>query len=237
MAETKMVEKSSKPRRAAPKPGSAKGSVQSDKQVSERPQTERKPETRRKRLTLQERIMEHLAEIPALLAVSTLSQMLRDTGDGPTRLAIQRARIDVLRARTIACRLGKPADSTITLAALLNRNANVDVAPVETPVPPKEEEQTAQPAAEAPLPPADAQQDMRIELTEAHIHQGVQLPKGAKLVVNAVIGANLIEMEVAKPVIEDAPDEDASELDTDPTEIEQDDDKTDDLDGQNTASS
>jgi len=237
MAETKMVEKSSRPRRAAPKPGSAKGSGQSDKQVSEKPQTERKPETRRKRLTLQERIMEHLAEVPALLAVSTLSQMLRDTGDRPTRLAIQRARIDVLRARTMACRLGKPADGTITLAALLNHNANVDVAPVETPVPPKEEEQAAQPAAEAPLPPADAQQDIRIELTEAHIHQGVQLPKGAKLMVNAAIGANLIEIEVAKPVSKDASKEDAPDMVANAAEVERQDGKTDDLDEQNTASS
>jgi|GEM_PF-1820408 len=232
-----MVEKSSRPRRAAPKPGSAKGSGQSDKQVSEKPQTERKPETRRKRLTLQERIMEHLAEVPALLAVSTLSQMLRDTGDRPTRLAIQRARIDVLRARTMACRLGKPADGTITLAALLNHNANVDVAPVETPVPPKEEEQAAQPAAEAPLPPADAQQDIRIELTEAHIHQGVQLPKGAKLMVNAAIGANLIEIEVAKPVSKDASKEDAPDMVANAAEVERQDGKTDDLDEQNTASS
>ena len=232
-----MVEKSSKPRRAAPKPGSTSVSEESDKPLSAKAPTARKPENRRKRLTIHERIMEHLAEVPALLAVSTLSQMLRDTAHIPTRLAIQRARIDVLRARTIACRLGKPADGTITLAALLNRNANVDVAPVETPVPPKEEEQAAQPAAEAPLPPADAQQDMRIELTQAHIHQGVQLPKGSKLVVNAAIGANLIEMEVAKPVIEDALEEDTSELDADATEIDRDDDKTDDLDDQTTATS
>ena len=181
--------------------------------------------------------MEHLADIPALLAVSTLSQMLRDTAHSPTRLAIQKARIDVLRARTIACRMGKPADGAITLAALLNRNANVDVEPVETPVPPKDQEQVSQPMAETPLTPADAQPDLRIELTEAHIHQGIQLPKGAKLVVNAVIGANLIEMEVAKPVIEDAPEEDASDVVADAAAILHEDDKADDLDEQNAASS
>jgi hypothetical protein len=237
MAETKMVEKSSRPRRAAPKPGSAKGSGQSDKQVSEKPQTERKPETRHKRLTLQERIMEHLADISALLAASVLSQMLRDTAHRPTRLAIQKARIDVLRARTIACRIGKPADGAITLAALLNRNAHVDAAPMDTPVPPKEQEQAAQHAAEKLLTPADAQQDIQIELTEAHIHQGVQLPKGAKLMVNAAIGANLIEIEVAKPVSKDASKEDAPDMVANAAEVERQDGKTDDLDEQNTASS
>ena len=237
MAETKMVEKSSKPRRAAPKPGSTSVSEESDKPLSAKAPTARKPENRRKRLTIQERIMEHLAEVPALLAVSTLSQMLRDTAHIPTRLAIQRARIDVLRARTIACRLGKPADGAITLAALLNRNTNVEPAPVEAPVPPKEEEQAAQTAAPEPILSPDAQQDMRIELTEAHIHQGVQLPKGAILVVNGAIGLSLIEMEVAKPAIEEAPEEDVSEVAADGAETEQDEDKTEDLDEQNRADS
>ncbi len=163
--------------------------------------------------------------------------MLRDTAHLPTRLAIQRARIDVLRARTIACRLGKPADSAITLAALLNRNAKVEVAPVEAPVPPKEEEQAAQTAAPEPILSPDAQQDMRIELTEAHIHQGIQLPKGAILVVNGAIGLSLIEMEVAKPAIEDAPEEDVSEVVADGAETDQNEDKTEDLDEQNKADS
>lgn len=201
-----MVEKSSKPRRAPPKPGSTRASGQSDADPAGNTQTARKPMVRRKRLSLQERIMEHLADIPALLAVSTLSEMLRETADRPTRLAILKARIDVLRARTIACRLGKPADSSVTLSALLDRNATVDVIPPETAAPIIEEEQTVQPPAPAPIAPPDMQENMRIELTEAHIHQGVQLPKGATLVVNAAIGASLIEMEVAKPVIEDAPD-------------------------------
>ena len=239
-----MVEKSSKPRRAAPKPGSTSVSAESDKPLSVEAPTARKPENRRKRLTIQERIMENLAEVPALLAVSTLSQMLRDTAHVPTRLAIQRARIDVLRARTIACRLGKPADGAITLAALLNRNTNVEAAPVEAPAAPKEEEQAVQTAAPEPILPADEQQDMRIELTEAHIHQGIQLPKGAILVVNGAIGLNLIEMEVAKPAIEDAPEEDVSEPEEDVSEVvadgaetEQDEDKTEDLDEQNKADS
>lgn len=181
--------------------------------------------------------MENLADIPALLAASVLSQMLRDTAHRPTRLAIQKARIDVLRARTIACRMGKPADGAITFAALLNRNAHVDEAPNETPVPPKEQEQAAQHAAETLLTPAAAQQDMQIELTEAHIHQGVQLPKGTKLVVTAAIGTNLIEIEVAKPVSEDATEEDAPDVVANAAEVERQDSKTDDLDEQNTASS
>ena len=201
-----MVEKSSKPRRAPPKPGSAKESGESSADPAGTTQTARKPVVRRKRLSLQERIMEHLADIPALLAVSTLSEMLRETADRPTRLAILKARIEVLRARTIACRLGKPADSSVTLAALLDRNASVDVVATDTAVPISEEDKTNQPPAPAPIAPPETQENMRIELTEAHIHQGVQLPKGATLVVNAVIGASLIEMEVAKPVIEDAPD-------------------------------
>lgn len=235
-----MVEKSSKPRRAAPKPGGAKASGQSGAQLSPKAPPERKPETRRKRLTLQERIMEHLADIPALLAVSTLSEMLRDTAHRPTRLAIQKARIDVLRARTIACRLGKPADGSITLAALLNRNANGDAPPVETPPPPAEEAQTPPPAPET-APPAEPQQDMRIELTEAHIHQGIQLPKGATLVVNAAIGANLIDMGVAKlaPDLapDAAPDEDSADPAEDGAEPDQDADKTDELDDQDRPSS
>lgn len=224
-----MVKKSSTPRRAAPKPGGARASNQSNKQVSEKAPLERAPEIRRKRPTLQERIMEHLAEIPALLAVSTLSEMLRDTAHRPTRLAIQKARIDVLRARVIACRLGKPADGSITLAALLNRNANIDVAPVETPPVPTEEAQTA--PTPAPMPPEEAQQDMRIELTEEHIHQGFQLRKGTKLVVNAAIGAGLIEMDVAKPVAYTESEEDAAE----PAENAPDEVKTEDLDDQDTA--
>jgi hypothetical protein len=82
---------------------------------------------------------------------------------------------------------------------------------------------------------------MRIELTEAHIHQGIQLPKGATLVVNAAIGANLIDMGVAKPApdmaSDAAPDEDNVEPAEDGAETDQDADKTDDLDDQDGLSS
>lgn len=162
--------------------------------------------SRLKRPSLQERIMDHLAEIPVLLAASTLSEMLRETADRPTRLAILKARIDVLRARTIACRLGKPADGSVTLAALLDRNASVDVLPTESADPIIDKNEADTPPAPVSAAQPDAQDNIRIELTEAHIHQGVELPKGATLVVSAAIGAGLIEMEVAKPVLDVAPD-------------------------------
>jgi hypothetical protein len=147
--------------------------------------------------TLQTRIMEHLADTPVLLASSALSEMLQNTTDQTTRSAILYARIELLRSRTIACRLGHLADEPVTLSNQHDRQSS-DTKANNNLIKPVLEEQVAQDPYQAETAEAAKPENIYIQLTDAHLHQGVELPKGSTLNVSSVVGSQLIAMNVAK---------------------------------------
>lgn len=163
--------------------------------------------------TLQTRIMEHLADTPALLASSALSEMLRDTSDQPTRSAILYARIELLRTRTIACRLGQPADEPATLSKLGDQQSS-DTKTNDALIKPVAEEQVAQDLNQAETAEAAKPENIYIQLTEAHLHQGVELPKGSTLNVSSIVGSQLIAMNVAKHATKGKPANKVTNTDT-----------------------
>jgi hypothetical protein len=183
-----MPKKLTKPQRIPANPRSKKAPKGTDKTS---------PSEHADSKSLQKRIMQHLADTPALLATSALSEMLRDTTDQPTRLAIMYSRIEVLRARTIACRLGKPADRSVKPSRLLNCNTIVSKTD-DDPTGSLVEEQPAHDPYQAETTDAAVPESIRIQLTVAHLHQGVELPKGTNFNVSNNVGAELIKMNVAK---------------------------------------
>jgi hypothetical protein len=190
--ETKIVKKPTKPQSTSPTNGRKKGqgSTPQKESVASR--------------TLQTRIMEHLADTPALLASTALSEMLKDTTDQPTRSAILYARIELLRTRTIACRLGQLADEPVTLSSLHDRQS-ADTKTNNAPIQPEVEEQAAQGLNKTETAETANPENIYIELTEAHLHQGIELPKGSTLNVSSIVGSQLIAMNVAKHVTKGKP--------------------------------
>ena len=144
-----------------------------------------------------ERVHAFLADTPALKAAGVLSGLLAETTDPATRLAILTTRIQVLRARTIACQSGRSVDEGLTLGAMLEEQK----AKPEPPPPPPEPEPEPE-VSEASAPPEDpgeeqdqpiaqGEQLAQIKLLQSYEHEGITLPEGA---VFAVAGEKADEL-------------------------------------------
>ncbi|AGI68550.1 hypothetical protein OAN307_c29995 [Octadecabacter antarcticus 307] len=190
-----MAKKLTKPQRIPAKPRGKRAPERTDKAS---------PSEHADSKNLQKRIMQHLADTPALLATSVLSEMLRDTTDQPTRIAIQYSRIEVLRARTISCRLGKPADRSVKPSSLLSRNTIVSKTN-DAQTGSLVEERPAHDSHQAETADAAVPESILIQLTVAHLHQGVELPKGTTFKVSSIVGAELIKINVAKHAPKEKP--------------------------------
>ena len=140
---------------------------------------------------LSARMLEFLSNTPALMAANVLSGMLKDTSDPATRLAILTTRIQVLRARTIACRLGTPVDGKIKLGAVLKSQDNMTLPPEildptlsATPTTPETEEQ---PTGD------DVNTLIEMKLLQDYTHQGFMLPEGAVFLATQAVADDLVD--------------------------------------------
>jgi hypothetical protein len=191
--ETKMAEKKSNPRRASPKPGRAKALSKTEAAPVAKVPTQHDAHQ------LPKPIIEHLTDIPARLASSTLSELLRNTTHQATRIAILAARIEVLRARVISCRMGNNADGNVSLGTLRNQlptaksPAQIDAQELLTPG-------TKEPPQK--MVAKEDEETFRIKLLKTHVNEGIKLPKGEIFTVNTTAGLSLIDRKIAQLVPE-----------------------------------
>lgn len=165
---------------------------------------------------LSQRLLEFLADTPALTAASVLSNMLDDTSDPATRLAILTTRIEVLRARTIACRLGRPVDGAITLGTVLREQGLMDLPPeILNPNLYADTEDSP----EIALPDlAEDEPLLQMRLLTAYNHEGIDLPEGAVFTIRKTLADSLLERGISEIVTEDdntPPDSEATPQDED----------------------
>jgi len=188
-----MAEKKSTPRRANPKPGPAKALSKTEAT----PIT--KVSTHSDARQISKSIIEHLTDIPARLVSSTLSELLRNTTHQATRIAILTARIEVLRARVVSCRIGNNTDGNVSLGTLRNQlptaksSTQIDAGELPTP------------GAKEPSQKMVVEEDeetFRIKLLKNHINEGIKLPKGEIFTVSATAGLSLIDGDIAQLVHE-----------------------------------
>ena len=160
----------------------------------------------RRASTLSKRLLKFLGDTPALTAASVLSNMLQDTSDPATRLAILETRILVLRARTVACREGNPADGAITLGAMLEKQ-NRPEKPVSSAQPPAPPEHVEGEAETPPSSPAEQEPMLQMQLLKAYNHQGIDLPEGAVFTISKSVADDLLERGISKLVAADTEQE------------------------------
>lgn len=148
-----------------------------------------------------EKLLQYLADTPALTAAQALANMLLDTEDSTTRLAIMRTRIQVLRARTIACQLGQPVAGNITLGEVFAYQARPDhqipthgTEPLAPDIAPK---------ADTPLDTDPADEPVKVRLLKTYTHEGIELPKGGVFLVSAHSVGELAERGICEVL--DAP--------------------------------
>jgi hypothetical protein len=147
---------------------------------------------------LSQRLLEFLADTPALTAASVLSNMLDDTSDPATRLAILTTRIEVLRARTIACRLGHPVDGAITLGAVLREQGLMDLPPeILNPI---LYASTEEPQEDALPDLATNEPLLQMRLLKAYNHEGIDLPEGAVFTIRKTLADDLLERGISEIV-------------------------------------
>ena len=188
-----MVEKKLNPRRASPKPGRAKALSKTEAA----PVTKAPPQHDAHQLS--KPIIEHLTDIPARLVASTLSELLRNTTHQATRIAILAARIEVLRARVINCRMGNNADGNVSLGTLRNQlptakaPAQMDTQELPTP-------STKEPPQKMVV--KEDEETFRIKLLKTHVNEGIKLPKGEIFTVSTTAGLSLIDRKIAQLVPE-----------------------------------
>jgi hypothetical protein len=188
-AETKMAEKKLVPRRTGPKPGRVKAlSKAAGTPIAKMPAQHGAHQ-------LSEHIIEHLTDMPSRLATSTLSELLRNTTDQTTRIAILAARIEVLRARVIGCRMGKNADANVSLGTLRSQlpteklPAQIDAPELPTPGTKDTTEK---------MVTKDDEKTFRIKLLKTHVNEGIELTKGAIFTVSTTAGLSLIDRQIAQ---------------------------------------
>jgi len=147
-----------------------------------------------------DKLLQHLADTPALTAVEVLANMLPDTEDPATRLAIMRTRIKVLRARTTACQLGKPVAGDTTLGEVFANQASTEQ---------QLSAHVADPSDSDPEPKADTASDtkpveatIKVRLLQTYIHEGIELPQGSEFQVRTQSATNLAKRGVCE-VLED----------------------------------
>lgn len=177
---------------------------------------------------LSQRLLEFLADTPALTAASVLSNMLDDTSDPATRLAILTTRIEVLRARTIACRLGRPVDGAITLGTVLREQGLMDLPPeILNPNLYADTEDSP----EIALPDlAEDEPLLQMRLLTAYNHEGIDLPEGAVFTIRKTLADSLLERGISEIVTEDdntPPDSEATPQDEDLDDADDQPDSTD----------
>jgi hypothetical protein len=187
--ETKMAEKKLVPRRTGPKPGRVKAlSKAAGTPIAKMPAQHGAHQ-------LSEHIIEHLTDMPSRLATSTLSELLRNTTDQTTRIAILAARIEVLRARVIGCRMGKNADANVSLGTLRSQlptgklPAQIDAPKLPTPGTKDTTEK---------MVTKDDEKTFRIKLLKTHVNEGIELTKGAIFTVSTTAGLSLIDRQIAQ---------------------------------------
>jgi len=188
-----MVEKKSTPRRASPKPGRAKARSKTEATLVARVSTH--SDTRQ----ISKSIIEHLTDIPARLVSSTLSELLRNTTHQATRIAILTARIEVLRARVVSCRMGNNTDGNVSLGTLRNQ------LPTSKPPAQIDARKLPTPGAKEPsqkMAVKENEETFRIKLLKTHVNEGIKLPKGEVFTVSATAGLSLIDREIAQLVPE-----------------------------------
>jgi hypothetical protein len=184
-----MAEKKLTPRRASPKPGRAKAISKAEKTPVP------KAPVQHGARQLSKHIIEHLTDMPARLATSTLSELLRNTTDQTTRIAILAARIEVLRARVIGCRMGNNADGNVSLGTLRSQlpkaKFSAQIEAPELPTPSTKETPDK-------MVTKEDEETFRIELLKTHINEGIELPKGAIFTVSTTAGLSLIDRQIAQ---------------------------------------
>lgn len=183
-----MAEKKITPRRASPKPGRAKAlSKAKETPVAAIPA---KHGTRQ----LSEHIIERLTDMPARLATSTLSELLENTTDQTTRIAILATRIEVLRARVFSCRMGKNANGNVPLGTLRKQMFKAQLpAQIDAPeLPMHSTKETPEKSV------AEEEEVFRIQLLETYSNEGIELPKGAIFTVSTTAGLSLIDRQIAQ---------------------------------------
>jgi hypothetical protein len=190
-----MAEKKLTPRRASPKPGRAKALSKAEETPAA------KMPVQHGARQLSKHIIEHLTDMPARLATSTLSELLRNTTDQTTRIAILAARIEVLRARVIGCRMGNNADGNASLGTLRNQLSTAKF-PAQTDTP----ELPTPGTKETPdkIVTVEDEETFRIELLKTHVNEGIELPKGAIFTVSTTAGLSLIDRQIAQLAPEEA---------------------------------
>ena len=183
-----MVEKKLTPRRVSPKPGRAKAlSKTNETPVATMPAQH---DVRQ----LSEHIIERLTDMPARLATSTLSELLQNTTDQTTRIAILATRIEVLRVRVAGCRMGKNTDGNIPLGRLRNQmfKAQLPAQIDTTELPMHSTKETPEKSV------AEEEQAFRVQLLETYSNEGIELPKGAIFTVSTTAGLSLIDRKIAQ---------------------------------------
>ena len=188
-----MAEKKSTPRRASPKPGRAKALSKTEATPVA------KVSTHSDARQISKSIIDHLTDIPARLVSSTLSELLRNTTHQATRIAILTARIEVLRARVVSCRIGNNTDGNVSLGTLRNQ---LPTAKSPTQIDARE---LPTPGAKEPSQKMVVEVDeetFRIKLLKTHINEGIKLPKGEIFTVSTTAGLSLIDRDIAQLVPE-----------------------------------
>jgi len=155
------------------------------------------------------RLLNFLSNTPAITAATVLSDMMHDTSDPATRLAILTTRIQVLRARTIACRLGKPVDGKISLGELIDDQKSRKL-------PEEIENPMLRPAApdqlvEQSVVPVEPEKLMRLKLLQDYRHEGFDIKAGTLFETSAQIANDLTARGISEIVPDDLqPDETAT---------------------------
>lgn len=149
------------------------------------------------------RLLKFLSDTPAITAATVLSDMMRDTSDPATRLAILTTRIQVLRARTIACRLGKPVDGKISLGDLVDDQKSRKIPEeIENPMlRPAVPGQTIEQAT-APVP-VEPEKLIRLKLLQDYRHEGFDIKAGTLFETSAQIANDLTTRGISEIVPDD----------------------------------
>ena len=166
-----------------------------------------------------ERVHAFLADTPALKAAGVLSGLLAETTDPATRLAILTTRIQVLRARTIACQSARAVDEDLTLGAMLEEQKAKPEPPPPPPEPEPEPEVTEasapreEPTDEQDRPIAKGEQLAQIKLLQSYEHEGITLPEGAVFAVAISRAEELVSkgISVLMPPVQETGAEQTSE--------------------------
>lgn len=127
--------------------------------------------------------------------------MLNDSSDPATRLAILTARIEVLRARIIACRLGRPVDSAITLGIVLREQGLMDLPPEI--LNPNLYADLQEPSESSMTDHAKVDPLLQMRLLKAYHHEGIDLPEGAIFTIRKSLADNLLERGISEVVADD----------------------------------